>query len=98
MSTYYDENRDKLLVNQRAYYQANKNKINEKSRNSKIICECGSSITKGHEKRHYETKKHQNFLSNSYGNSSPSLQRFAEPERIGVNNTENSKESENLSR
>ena len=62
MTTYYDENRDKLIANQRAYYQANKDKINEKARNNKIICECGSSIPKGHEKRHYDTKKHQNFL------------------------------------
>ena len=79
------------ISKQLKYYNANKDKINEKNRNSKIICECGSSITKGHEKRHYETKKHQNFLSNSYsnGNSSPSFQRFAEPENTGVNNTEN---------
>ena len=44
------------------YYNANKDKINEKNRNSKIICECGSSIPKGQSKRHYDTKKHQNFL------------------------------------
>ena len=64
MTTYYDENRDKLIANQRAYYHTNKDKINEKARKSKIICECGSSIPKGHEKRHYDTKKHQNFISN----------------------------------
>ena len=64
MTTYYDENRDKLITNQRAYYHANKDKINEKARNNKTICECGSSIPKGHEKRHYDTKKHQNFISN----------------------------------
>ena len=65
MTTYYDENRDKLIANQRAYYHTNKDKINEKARKSKIICECGSSIPKGHEKRHYDTKKHQNFIANS---------------------------------
>ena len=64
MTTYYDENREKLIANQRAYNHANKDKINEKARNNKIICECGSSIPKGHEKRHYDTKKHQNFLAN----------------------------------
>ena len=52
------------ISKQLKYYHANKDKINEKNRNSKQICECGSSIPKGHEKRHYDTKKHQNFISN----------------------------------
>ena len=44
------------------YYHANKDKINEKNRNSGRVCECGSSIPKGHAKRHYATKKHLNFI------------------------------------
>ena len=45
------------------YYHANKDKINEKNRNSGRVCECGSSIPKGHAKRHYDTKKHKNFMA-----------------------------------
>ena len=64
MTTYYDQNRDELKEKQREYYQANKDKINEKARNNKRICECGSSFEINHAKRHYDTKKHQNFISN----------------------------------
>ena len=36
--------------------------MNEKNRNNKIMCECGSSIPHGQRKRHYYTKKHVNFV------------------------------------
>src|SRR3981189_2184803 len=103
MTTYYDENRDKLIANQRAYYHTNKDKINEKARKSKIICECGSSIPKGHEKRHYDTKKHQNFMSNKSEYSSPctmieeARNLFYYDVQTFENNTENNTKSENLS-
>jgi hypothetical protein len=50
------------ISKQLKYYHANKDEINEKNRNSKTICECGSSIPKSKEKRHYDTKKHKNFI------------------------------------
>ena len=62
MTTYYDQNRDELKEKQREYYQSNKDKINEKARNNKRICECGSSFEINHAKRHYDTKKHKNFI------------------------------------
>ena len=65
------------------YYHKNKDEINEKNRNSKTICECGSSIPKGHEKRHYDTKKHQNFIE--------AKELFYS--QTSDNNTENSKKS-----
>jgi hypothetical protein len=42
MATYYEQNKDQLLAKQNAYYQTNKDKINENRRNNKTVCECGS--------------------------------------------------------
>ena len=53
---------DIMKVNLKIILSTNKDQINEKARNNKIICECGSSIRKDHEKRHYETKKHKKFM------------------------------------
>ena len=92
------------ISKQLKYYHANKDKINEKNRNSKQICECGSSIPKGQSKRHYDTKKHQNFLAN-YGNQTKSeyssiIEDEAETRDLfyydvptSENNTVNNKES-----
>ncbi len=63
VESYYMKNKDALLAKQNLYYQANKDKINETRRNGKKLCECGSSIPKYFEKRHYGTKKHINFIS-----------------------------------
>src|SRR5271154_3746512 len=60
--SYYLRNKDVLLAKQNQYYQTNKDKINENRRNGKKVCECGSSIPKYLEKRHYYTKKHQNYI------------------------------------
>ena len=90
------------ISKQLKYYHANKDKINEKNRNSKQICECGSSIPKGQSKRHYDTKKHQNFLSSKSEYSSmieearDLFYSHYEPQ-TSENNTVNNKESENLS-
>ena len=93
------------ISKQLKYYHTNKDKINEKARNSKTICECGSSIPKGQSKRHYDTKKHQNFISNKSEYSSmieEAKDLFYSHYTVGdvqtsENNTENNKESENLS-
>ena len=66
MATYYEQNRDRLLTKQNEYYKTNRDAINEKRKNNnKIICECGSSFSKDKAKRHYETKKHIDFVNAS---------------------------------
>ncbi len=62
MTSYYDQNRAELLEKKKTYYQANKDRINEKARNNKTQCECGSLFGKDHKKRHYESKKHTQFM------------------------------------
>ena len=87
------------ISKQLKYYNTNKDKINEKNRNSKQICECGSSIPKGHEKRHYDTKKHQNFLANKSEYSSmiegeaETRDLFYYDVQTSENNTENRSKS-----
>lgn len=46
----------------KAYYEANKNKIFERI-GTKYTCICGSTLTHGHKAEHNKTKKHQNFIS-----------------------------------
>ena len=52
------------LDNPEKYKELNK-KFSEASRINnalKITCECGVVVSKGHLKRHYESKKHQKFM------------------------------------
>ena len=65
------------------YYYKNKDKINQGLRNNKKVCECGSSIPKGKQKRHYGTKKHQLYLE-----AIKLIYIYDEPETC-ENNTEN---------
>lgn len=44
------------------YYQSNKEKLAE-TKNSKVLCECGSYSVKGSIARHKKTKKHLEFIS-----------------------------------
>lgn len=69
---YYEDNKDIVLEKKRMYGKLNKNIINEKSKiyyqlnkekilknhSEKYICLCGLEITKGHKKRHEQTKYH----------------------------------------
>jgi len=51
-------NKEKIKINSREYYNNNKDKINEI-----IKCECGSECVKYGVSRHYNSKKHINFLN-----------------------------------
>ena len=44
------------------YYQDNKEKIN-KSKKTKVKCDCGGKFTKTHNARHMKSTKHQNWLN-----------------------------------
>ena len=46
------------------YYQENKNKIMKK-KCEKFNCICGGRYTKSHKQEHFQTKKHQTYLSNN---------------------------------
>ena len=69
---YRNDNKEKLKEKSRDYNERNKEKrkeyylknikiINEKAK-EKIMCECGSVITKQHLARHKRSKKHQKFI------------------------------------
>jgi len=48
----------KTVENSRNYRERNKEIINTKKAENKIICECGTECRKDHLKRHLKTKRH----------------------------------------
>lgn len=58
---YYNNHKDYFEKKRKEYYEANKDKIKEKN-SEKIICMCGSIITKKSKARHEKTEKHINSL------------------------------------
>jgi hypothetical protein len=68
---YYEQKKEEILRKNKEYYEKNKEKINEqikeyreknKEKYSKqSVCECGGTYTRTREKRHKESKKHQNW-------------------------------------
>ena len=64
---YKKDNKEKIkeyyIINKKEYYLNNKNEINEKKK-EKIICECGSEIRKSDLKRHQQSAKHINLMTN----------------------------------
>jgi len=54
---YYEDNKEHISERKKEWYQANKEKI-EGSRKQKIVCECGSEVTKTNLSRHLKSKKH----------------------------------------
>lgn len=66
---YYENHKDEILESKKNYHEQNKEKINE-ARSVKLICVCGSSVSKRHIARHDSSKKHINFIN--------SLQQTAE--------------------
>ena len=58
---YYNNHKDYFEKKRKEYYEANKDKIKEKN-SEKIICVCGSIITKKSKARHEKTEKHINSL------------------------------------
>jgi len=60
---YREVNKDKM----KEYRKENKNRINETKREynkKKIICECGSIISRGGKTNHKKTKKHLDYIDN----------------------------------
>ena len=59
---YRNNNQEKIKENKKEYYQNNQEKIKEKLK-EKIICECGSTITKAGLSQHNKTLKHTTFIN-----------------------------------
>jgi hypothetical protein len=55
---YYENNRSRLLAEQKISKYNNKEKIKQRE-NRKVDCDCGSKYTHAHRSRHLKTKKHQ---------------------------------------
>ncbi len=58
---YYETHKEELKIKKQLYIEKNKDKIKEKNL-EKILCECGSIITKKSKSRHEKTEKHLNHL------------------------------------
>jgi hypothetical protein len=71
---YYEQNADKIKEYKKEYREQNANKIKKQKKEyyeknaekikKLIICECGCEIMKKHLKRHQQTAKHINLISN----------------------------------
>jgi len=59
---YYESNKEKCLERMKTYRDINKDVLNQK-KNTKITCECGSSITLSNKAKHTQSKKHQNAIN-----------------------------------
>lgn len=59
---YYEANKVVLSERSKGYYEANKAMIGQRQ-NEKIVCECGSTVSKVNMPQHKKTKKHQNILA-----------------------------------
>ena len=57
---YYGKNREKIAERKKEYRENNREKIAEKKK-EKIVCECGSEVTKKNLPRHKRSKKHQDW-------------------------------------
>jgi len=60
---YYLENQTQLIEQKKRYYTLNRTEILQKN-NRKLLCDCGSKISYGNLKRHFDTIKHKNYMLN----------------------------------
>ena len=59
---YYIKNKEEILEKRKEYQADNKDKIS-KTKNTIVVCECGSKITHGVMARHLRTAKHTKLLA-----------------------------------
>jgi hypothetical protein len=59
---YYEHNKQIIAEKHKGYYEKNIDKILEQKK-EKIVCECGSKITKCYLSRHKKTKKHLSIIN-----------------------------------
>ena len=57
---YRENNREKIAERKKEYRENNREKLLEKAK-EKIVCECGSEVTKKNLPRHKRSKKHQDW-------------------------------------
>jgi hypothetical protein len=57
---HYEKNAEKIAEKKKVYYEKNREKFAER-RKVKVVCECGSEITKHHLAKHKRTQKHQDW-------------------------------------
>ena len=57
----YEANKEKFKEIHKKYREANREKINEK-KNARVICECGSEVSRNSLQRHRKTKKHLDIM------------------------------------
>jgi len=61
-NNYYKQNKEKKIEYSKNYYEQNRERLLEKNK-EKFTCECGLSLTIINKKRHFKTKKHQDYLA-----------------------------------
>jgi hypothetical protein len=60
---YYQDNKEQINEKDKQYYQDNKEKIKERLK-EKIICDCGSIVSRTHMARHKQSKFHLKWEAN----------------------------------
>jgi len=61
---YRENNKETILEKKKEYYAKNKEKLNERHR-EKLNCDCGGHYIRCHIQRHFRTKQHCDFISQS---------------------------------
>ena len=59
---YHEKNKEVILKKRKEYREQNKEEI-AKYNKEKIVCDCGSFVTRIHKARHLRTQKHQDFIN-----------------------------------
>lgn len=57
---YYEKNKEKIKENKKEYYKNNKDTMKKRD---VITCVCSGTYSGGQEKKHSQTKKHQDFIN-----------------------------------
>jgi predicted GIY-YIG superfamily endonuclease len=62
---YYSKYPEKKIAIARKYYLKNRDKISQKNKEERLVCECGVDIRRADKTKHIKSKYHINFLSNN---------------------------------
>jgi hypothetical protein len=69
---YRQANREEIAEKGKQYYQANQEKIKAKA-SEKILCKCGSLVSRGHISDHRKSKKHINWFNSAEAKETASI-------------------------
>jgi hypothetical protein len=61
---YRETNKEMFQMKNKDYYASNKDVINDKRKNERYLCDCGSELRKSDKSEHLKSVKHNNWINN----------------------------------